>query len=871
MRNLLVAMLALLSCTCVHAQRKIIMPSRTMVLEGQVPPGYNKDSVKLVTFPVERITYIPDSIPTFRVPVVDGKAKWRIPGGKSVYLNSPFVGKPSIIGFHLEPGDSIHIRYKDDLPEFSGRGADRFKLVYLLGLLEDSLKATALFKGLSNEYKPLESLDDYFEWNRYLNEKLVRTLKLIDAYRPRISSFAYNVIKEKALYEIEEKRIGRFNFLIGAVQSVKDSLGRKAYVNGFGLTNQDLCNIYDSTLKGHGAHWLQYEAPLVGDPYYLWQIVKLEAYREKGMFFKNNRSDKGILGNDHADVYVASYNLAKRKFKGVIREEVLAFFFHYVRGVIHNLGFEPKIEAILADYYKQPGYPEYKKAVRRYELEQRERQLGKRSVDFTLTDTIGLPFRKEQLIGKVAVVDFWFTGCKGCVQMVPALKKVEDDFKNDTNVVFLSVSVDKNREQWLNSIAKGKYTTGRGLNLYTGGEGTNHQMIRNYGIDGYPSLLIFNAQGKVIRQYPKPDPRTDNGKALTALIKKQLVLSKDGPYVLHENGVATAYLINGRSIVNRELSKDTKGFIEVQTDEPGRSFKVYLKKELDIEPSEFDATERLIAMSDIEGNFEAFRKILQQNKVIDSAYNWTFGNGHLVLAGDMFDRGKQVTECLWLIYALEEKAKAAGGYVHFILGNHEIMNLQGNHKYTYQKYKDNATLLQKTPAELYGENSELGRWLRTKNVIEKIGDMLFIHAGISSRVNQLPLSVNDINRLARPFYGESRSNYSDEQLNVIMSETVGPFWYRGYYLGKKHIGRQIDSTLRKFSVSQIITGHTIVSDTISIHHGGRVVNIDTHHADGKSEALLIEDNKFYRIDVEGRKVPLASTWRRETNDVASYE
>ncbi len=48
-----------------------------------------------------------------------------------------------------------------------------------------------------------------------------------------------------------------------------------------------------------------------------------------------------------------------------------------------------------------------------------------------------------------------------------------------------------------------------------------------------------------------------------------------------------------------------------------------------------------------------------------------------MFAGDMFDRGDQVTECLWLVYALEETAKAAGGYVHFILGNHELMNLQG--------------------------------------------------------------------------------------------------------------------------------------------------------------------------------------------------
>ncbi len=59
----------------------------------------------------------------------------------------------------------------------------------------------------------------------------------------------------------------------------------------------------------------------------------------------------------------------------------------------------------------------------------------------------------------------------------------------------------------------------------------------------------------------------------------------------------------------------------------------------------------------------------------------------------MFDRGEQVTECLWLIYSLEEKAKAVGGYVHFVLGNHEIMNLQGDFRYVQEKYKITAQVM----------------------------------------------------------------------------------------------------------------------------------------------------------------------------------
>lgn len=140
------------------------------------------------------------------------------------------------------------------------------------------------------------------------------------------------------------------------------------------------------------------------------------------------------------------------------------------------------------------------------------------------------------------------------------------------------------------------------------------------------------------------------------------------------------------------------------------------------------------------------------NGIIDESFNWTFGEGHLIINGDVFDRGKQVTECLWLIYSLEEKAKLAGGYIHFILGNHELMNLSGNLSYVKEKYLQNSVKIGKEYNDLYSKESELGRWLRTKNIIEKIGDLLFVHAGISKEVNELQMSVGQINDLARPFY-----------------------------------------------------------------------------------------------------------------------
>src|SRR5688572_6646429 len=257
----------------------------------------------------------------------------------------------------------------------------------------------------------------------------------------------------------------------------------------------------------------------------------------------------------------------------------------------------------------------------------------------------------------------------------------------------------------------------------------------------------------------------------------------DGPYVQYNgNQVLVNYIIenNGAKAVKTEtveLKQKDKLSLKVMTDIPGKFFQVGLKKKLQNEKCEFAKPANLFILSDIEGNFSALRKLLQANKIITEDFKWQFNNGHLVLIGDFFDRGEQVTELLWFIYSLEEKAKDAGGYVHFILGNHEIMNLSADLRYVNKKYLENAGLLDQKYSSLYDENSELGRWLRTKNIVERIGDFLFTHGGISGAVNNLNLSIRDINNLARPYYADTNYNYSDKTSDILFSD-LGPFWYR---------------------------------------------------------------------------------------------
>lgn len=283
----------------------------------------------------------------------------------------------------------------------------------------------------------------------------------------------------------------------------------------------------------------------------------------------------------------------------------------------------------------------------------------------------------------------------------------------------------------------------------------------------------------------------------------------------------------------------------------GTYFSLRVKSDLYKERSIYSSPPRILALSDIEGNFNSFRRLLLKNRVIDLHYQWTFDDGHLVIVGDCFDRGEQVTECLWLIYSLEEKARKEGGYVHFILGNHEIMNMNGDWRYVHPKYAI-ALKSHASRTALYGGNNELWRWLSTKNIMEKIGDILFVHGGIASQFLQLKETIANINNRVRPYYNQAHDFFADPLLNTVFNSEWSPFWYRGYYQQGEVSEELINATLEHFQVNSIITGHTIV-EKVSSYFNGKVINVNTDHAAGNSQALLIRKNRFYKVDMNGKR------------------
>lgn len=338
----------------------------------------------------------------------------------------------------------------------------------------------------------------------------------------------------------------------------------------------------------------------------------------------------------------------------------------------------------------------------------------------------------------------------------------------------------------------------------------------------------------------------------------------DGPHVFYRGNDLVVKRIDppgtsaGVQVREQRYSHRDDIVITCTLPETGDAFQLRLKKQLQLTSCYYPEAERILVISDIEGNFEALKRLLRAAGAIDAQFRWTFGQGHVVLLGDFFDRGLNVTEVLWLIYKLEDEAARAGGGVHYLLGNHEAMNLCGDHRYVRNKYPENARLYGEGYARWYDEHSELGRWLRTKNVILRIGPYVFCHGGISPAVAASGASFEALNDAGRRYLGIPFERITDPTALHVFHRENGLLWYRAAARGKM-TPAELDAALAFADAERMVVGHTLMPE-VSALYGGRLLCVDVLHEEhlrsGDLHTLIIENGEPFILYVNGQRKPL---------------
>lgn len=125
-------------------------------------------------------------------------------------------------------------------------------------------------------------------------------------------------------------------------------------------------------------------------------------------------------------------------------------------------------------------------------------QNGESYIDFTYENTSGEAVSLSSFKGSLVYVDVWATWCGPCKAEIPYLKTLEQDY-HEQNIVFLSVSVDTDKDQWLKMVEEEALS---GVQLWADGWS---QITKDYAIFGIPRFMLFSEDGKVIsNDAPRP-------------------------------------------------------------------------------------------------------------------------------------------------------------------------------------------------------------------------------------------------------------------------------------------------------------------------------------------------------------------------------
>src|SRR5262245_37879040 len=270
----------------------------------------------------------------------------------------------------------------------------------------------------------------------------------------------------------------------------------------------------------------------------------------------------------------------------------------------------------------------------------------------------------------------------------------------------------------------------------------------------------------------------------------------------------------------------------------------------------FEGISRIVAVGDVHGGFSELVSVLRSANVLDDKDEWIGGKTHLVQTGDVLDRGADSRQVLDLLMKLEKQARKSGGRVHALLGNHEAMNLYGDLRYVsageYESYRASDSLekretywnrelevakqfrveIDKNQWEkehpigwvehrlAFSPTGVYGKWLRQRNALLRINDMLFMHGGISPKY--VSGSVAELNKEIR----DELEDFKKLDGGVCM-DSEGPLWYRGLANeSEQQLSNHVDQVLKNYGVRRLVLGHTPTGGAVLPRFDSKVILID---------------------------------------------
>lgn len=287
--------------------------------------------------------------------------------------------------------------------------------------------------------------------------------------------------------------------------------------------------------------------------------------------------------------------------------------------------------------------------------------------------------------------------------------------------------------------------------------------------------------------------------------------------------------------------------------------------EYEFTPTIINKADRIITMGDIHGDLDVAKRMFKAAKLIDSKDNWIANPKDTIVIqiGDQIDDCRpSISKCndnraedikvIEFFNQMHEKASKQGGGVHSLIGNHEIMNVQGDFTYVSKanlkqfKYENSKGELGRK--EAFQPGGDLAKMLAcTRKAVIIVNNIMFIHAGIIPQLVKQLKQINGqtekllyLNRVVREWLLNNKSNFSQD--SILSDAKLSPFWSRVYGEIPKNISidnpkcsDEFAPMLKLFQINDVVIGHT---PQIENNHGQ--INGTCFDENGQ--------NRLYRVD-----------------------